>query len=283
MLNPQQLTPSRIQLHYAIQFIAATGMALGTSQADGSQVTLDWSADVQGFIGRKVSGIHPFYVALEPIALKSWILDDQQRAIAALSLPGKTMAEALDWHRAELAKLGAEVSQMALLTYPDDFPDYSLAHGAAFENGDAAARKAVAAYFAHTRPLLQTLVASRAGASPLHIWPHHFDMATLIPLSESGEDAPTIGVGLSPGDSGYAQPYWYVTPWPYPDPAALPRLPIGTWHTQGWVGAILRGSEVGDPADPTVQQTLKTFLDEAVQASYAVLASSPALENPDLP
>jgi hypothetical protein len=174
-------------------------------------------------------------------------------------------------YKGELTKLGVDADKVAFLSYPDDFPDHPLAHGAQFEPGDEAGRKTLTAYFAVTRPLLQSIVTNQAGASPIHLWPHHFDMATLITLAGEGETAQTIGVGFSPGDGGYDQPYWYVTPWPYPDKAALPSLVVGTWHTEGWIGAILRADEVGDPTSVTTQQTLKTFLETAVSACQQLL------------
>jgi hypothetical protein len=50
MTDPEDLIESRIQLHYAIQCIAATGMALGESRPDGSQMPLAWNDRIQGFI-----------------------------------------------------------------------------------------------------------------------------------------------------------------------------------------------------------------------------------------
>lgn len=271
MQNPTTLTDSRIQLHYAIQFMAATGMALLEPQPDGSQMTLDWSADLKGFVGQRVPGMHPYYLTLDPVTLTSLILDDQYREIASLPLIGNTMEAALTWHKGELTKLGVDADPIAFISYPDDFPDHPLAHGATFDAGDEAGRGAIAAYFAVTRPLLQAIAASQAGASPIHTWPHHFDMATLITLVGEGEAAKTVGAGLSPGDDGYDQPYWYVTPWPYPAKESLPSLSAGSWHTEGWVGAILRADEVGDPASAATQQTVKTFLTEAVGACTELL------------
>lgn len=272
MQNPTTLTDSRIQLHYAIQFMAATGMALLEPQPDGSQMTLDWSADLKGFVGQRISGVHPCYLTLEPVSLTSLILDVQQQEIASLPLIGKTMDAALDWHNAELTKLGIDTDKVAFLSYPDDFPDQPLAHSAQFESGDEAGRKTLAAYFAVTRPLLQSIVTNQAGASPIHIWPHHFDLATLITLAREGEAAQTIGVGFSPGDGSYDQPYWYVTPWPYPDKAALPSLAAGMWHTEGWIGAILLANELSEPTSTTTQQTVKAFLENAVSACHKLLA-----------
>ena len=62
------------------------------------------------------------------------------------------------------------------------------------------------------------------GAPVVRCWPHHFDMATLFNL---GEDR-SIGVGFSPGDESYDEPYFYCTPWPPPDQTGMTVI----WH--GW-------------------------------------------------
>lgn len=264
-MNSKDLLPERIQLHYAIQFIAATGMALGETQPDGSQMTLDWDSDLQGFVGQKIPGTQ-IQVALMPQTLTSLILKSHQ-PVATLSLVSRTMAEALDWHKAELAKLGVAAESVKLLDYPpDDFPDHPLAHGAVFETGDAAGRDAIAAYYAKTRPLLVDIIAANPEASPIYIWPHHFDMATLMTHPGVTEaETKYLGVGLSPGDKSYDEPYWYITPYPYPDVAKLPELPVGGWHTEGWVGGVLTASQVED------ESTIRTFIDAAVVASKDLL------------
>ena len=93
--------------------------------------------------------------------------------------------------------------------------------------------------------MLGEIAAREAGASPVRCWPHHFDIATLISL-EGGdpEHARSIGVGLSPGDESYAEPYFYVSPWPYPESDRLDDIaPIGRWHTAGFVAYVVIGSE----------------------------------------
>ena len=87
----------------------------------------------------------------------------------------------------------------------------------------------------------------------MRCWPHHFDVASLITLDAGAdaEEARTIGVGFSPGDGSYDQPYFYVTPWPYPEADDLPSLAGGAhWHTEGWIGAVLTAERViSVPAD----------------------------------
>ena len=108
----------------------------------------------------------------------------------------------------------------------------------------------LAAWFALSDAVLKAFADRHAdiepGPSPVRCWAHHFDIATYVSL-EAGdfETARGIGVGLSPGDESYGEPYFYVNPWPHPDPADLPDPPgLGHWHTQGFVGAILTGSEL---------------------------------------
>ena len=115
------------------------------------------------------------------------------------------------------------------------------------------------------------------GGSPVRCWPHHFDIATLIPLSGDSdpETARSIGVGMTPGDEYYAEPYWYVTPWPYPaEPSLQPLAGGGSWHTEKWLGAVLPGSRLvgGDPSTGQAQR-LAGFLDSALRACRAMLAA----------
>ena len=76
----------------------------------------------------------------------------------------------------------------------------------------------------------------------------------------------SIGVGMTPGDGNYAEPYWYVTPWPYPAADDPPRLETGTWHTDGWIGAVLTGSAVVAAGDARAQRDLSTnFVNSAIR------------------
>src|SRR5262249_51944288 len=106
-------------------------------------------------------------------------------------------------------------------------------------------------------------VLASAPATPIRIWPHHFDLGSIIYL-DAATDGRQIGLGLSPGDKYYAEPYFYVTPSPTPKDARSAELPSGTWRREGWTGAVLRGSEISAGADP------KTFLHAAIAAARAL-------------
>lgn len=275
-ISPQDLTESRVQLHYAIQFIAATGAALAEALPDYSHTSLSWHPGLELFVGPLIRTEQPFRVALDAGALTLILLDHQDGPVAALPLSGKSMTEGLHWLKQEISHLGADASRVEFLSYPpDDFPDHALAHGARFDASQATALREVATYYANTYPLLQAIIATTEDASAIHIWPHHFDMATLITLpGMKNGNSLTVGVGLSPGDASYGEPYWYVSPYPYPAVEQLPNLEgQGFWHTQHWVGAVLTASQLPQSSNTQAQQ-LEVFLPFAVKAAIALLLAN---------
>ena len=275
-IDPKSLTQTRLQLHYAIQFMAAVGNFLTEPQPDYSHASLTWNSKLKMFVSNIVVAEPPFQVALEPIGLTSLILTDGENKLTEFSLRQKTMKEGMTWLKQTVASLGVDIAKLTFVDYPDDFPDSLLASGATFDNDDEvdeAKRRELTAYYANTNSILQP-VAKREGSSSVRIWPHHFDIATLISLlyTLNGQDV-SIGVGMSPGDGSYEEPYWYVTPWPYPDTANLPELAGGgAWHTEGWVGAILTASQISE--DDKQQDTVAAFLDSAILASRSLLAKN---------
>lgn len=83
-------------------------------------------------------------------------------------------------------------------------------------------------------------------------WPHHYDVGTLLLLDdEDPETARSIGVGLSPGDGSYAEPYFYCSPWPVPDTARLGSAPDGLkWHLDGFVSLIATANSLESTTEP---------------------------------
>jgi hypothetical protein len=77
-------------------------------------------------------------------------------------------------------------------------------------------------------------------ASPVRLWPEHFDLAIELGSEERGDRA---NYGLSPGDEQHDEPYLYVGPW---SAAAEGEL----WNGHGFSGAELSYSELIAAADP---------------------------------
>jgi hypothetical protein len=273
-IDPRTLTESRLQLHYAVQVIDAIASTLAEPKPDYSHTSFSWNPELQVFVGELIPAVKSFRVALEPVSLTSLILDEQNQKIAEFSLHQKTLAEQINWYKKEIATLGADADKVVLPSYPRaDFPDDKIAHGAAFDaNKGKSGRQELANYYAITNLLLQEIVAKEEGASSIHIWPHHFDIATLVTVGNTSNGEPiTVGIGMSPGDTNYNEPYWYVSPYPSPEITNLTELVGGGfWHTQDWVGAVLKASNVSGEGEEKIKQ-IQAFLDSALQGSKSLL------------
>ncbi len=265
-----QLIEGRLQLHYAVQFIAGVGSSLAEPQPDFSHTSMQWNPDLGLFVGVLIPATQPFQVALNPISFTSIILDPQGNTIATFPLTQKTIAEALNWHKQEIAKLGADADRIELPVYgPNEFPDHAIAHGNTFDASQAAAREFLTNYYANTHQLLLKSTAQFPGASAIRIWPHHFDIATLIDLPNTQNGEPVVGIGMSPGDTNYSDPYWYLYTYPALEPDNLSDLDgSGFWHTENWIGAVLRASQLSGEAAKQWQQ-IELFLNSALKIAIA--------------
>lgn len=163
------------------------------------------------------------------------------------------------WCDARMIEAGLKTTDHAAMPYSLEATDL----GALKTHPDAAT--SLGAWFDAAHVALSRLAreaASEAIRTPkVRCWPHHFDIATLVTLGEGGpETAPSVGIGLSPGDASFTVPYFYCTPWPAP--AKRPPAPEPWhWHTEGFTSLVC-------PIDQLGQGTaLETLLDAAYAAA----------------
>ena len=209
------LAEARLQAHWAAQLASAPGTSLIPPRDDFTHTNLRWVPALRALVGQEVDGKQAA-LRLEDLTLRV--------ADATLALPGRTYDEALAW-------LG-EIFGAPLHRSKHEMPAHAIAEGEAFAEVDGLSE--LAALYARAHQALSAL------GPDVICWPHHFDIAALHDLGEGR----SVGTGMSPGDGSYPDPYWYVTPWPYPDdPTSLPALSEGAWHTEGWVGAVLPSTE----------------------------------------
>lgn len=254
------LAEARVQLHYAAQLVAAVNRAWLPARPDDAHTALRW--DASGEIqGQTIPGAEPWHAALHVESLS--FICEGQHSRRQVSLEGKTVAEALAAAQALLDDtLGSDSRPLTWPSY--DLPDHPLGEGAPFPAVNVDAMAAWTHWFDHAAEYLEELHADRPGSSPARLWPHHFDMAVLLDLG----DGKSVNVGLSAGDAHYAEPYWYVTPWPRPPAtAALTECDGGGhWHTDGFVAAVLPAHDVrGYP-----EGQVRAFLAAAIPAAEAL-------------
>lgn len=256
---------------------------------DQARLSCHWAAQVPAAASRLVSPAADYSHTNLLVEGGQWLgrpLQDGRRAgidlgdwsltcgDARWSLAGRTLDEGLLW----LAETLGCRDRLEVL--PHDLPERPRTQP--FEQAGPAHTQ-LQAWFDLAQDALQDIAATRGGGE-VRLWPHHFDLATLIELDpadddqneKGGEDARSVNAGLSAGDGSNPEPYFYVTPWPRPESGrdgGLPPLPAGRWHTEGFTAAVLAVREL-DPKRSAAQTA--QFLTGAVDVAKAMLAPQSA-------
>lgn len=245
-IDPSALVDARLAAHWASQVPAAAAAALLPARSDFAHTNLGWDPATNALLTRALGDDAAVYAGLQLPEL-AWIVVKDGAIVASESVDGKTLADGQAWLAGALSKaLGVDVP--ALASFEHDMPEHAAGGGAAFDlSGLADAEVEVAKWLANAHALLERFVREDSAASEVRLWPHHFDVASLITLvpHEDAEKAKSINVGVSLGDSSHAQPYLYVSPWPYPaSRSEAPPLVYGQWHDDGFFGAVLTAKEL---------------------------------------
>lgn len=265
---PGELAEARVQAHHAAQWLARVARNFVPAADDDSHTALSWNSEHRALVTQPFEGASgPFSLGLKVDDISLIIVTAS--ANTPVPLQGHNDSQVEAWVRACLLEQGADRDKaLNFRPLPYEMPDHGIASGGKYGDGLAdGALEELAAWFDGAAKLLGDGPAKEAGASPIRLWPHHFDIATLISLDDGGgEDARSIGVGLSPGDETYGTPYFYVSPWPYPDKGTLADLGAGHWHMEGYTAAILEAAEITGSADAGA------FLREAIKACHNALS-----------
>ncbi|MEM6994495.1 MAG: hypothetical protein AAF721_28525 [Myxococcota bacterium] len=269
-VDPAALTEARLEAHWAAQVLAAVGFAFVPAVEDFSHTALRFDPEA----GRLRTAALPgttLRAALDFRTL-SLSLDDGEAGLERLDLIGNSLDQAMAWMQRTVEKRTDLQPCDGPMDRPKhDLPAHGVADGAPFEGGSPAARQELAAWFS-VGQAVTAVVAGRPDASDPLCWPHHFDVATLITLSGSGEDAGSVGVGLSPGDGSYECPYLYINPWPRPEGQTLAPLDGGgRWHTEGWTGAVLTAEWLAAIKGGKARaEAVEAFVTSAIPAAQAL-------------
>lgn len=254
---PTELGRARLLLHHAAQVAAAP--APGAPE-------LRWDMEHRALVGPTLGG--GVRAGLRPEGAELLVLRGGD-VVAALPVAGHDRDALRRWLAAEGVPAEDEVWPPA---HP--LPPHPVLEGASFEVVRADALAEIGRWLEAAARALVPLARLLEQASEVGCSVKHFDLATLLRLDpEEGPRPRTITVGLSPGDATHDEPYFYVSPWPYPEDVTLLELAGGgEWHLEGWFGAVLRGSRLVREREAQAQAArLEAFLASAVGASRAFL------------
>jgi hypothetical protein len=270
-VDADRLREARLQAHHALQWLARAARAFVPPQPDDSQTNLGWDDALDGFTTHPLASGLRLGLRMTPLTLVLTGTSAQQ----SFALDGHADADARRWLGERLSAHGLDGRALDAKA-PYDIPDHAVGHGAAYDAGGSAdALAELAAWFANANASLggvrDRMSTRRLAPSPVRTWPHHFDVASLTLLEGgSAEHARSVNAGFSPGDEHYEEPYFYVSPHPYPDPAQLPSLHApGHWHAQGFTAAIAPASRILEAKNHYA--AAEAFLAAAVDAAITAL------------
>lgn len=258
---PTALAAARTLAHRGVQWPARAAWANLAPAADDSHTSLAWDAEMAALLGQPLAG--GVRVGLR-IGVNELVFTTKTRC-DALALAGPPDAEVGAWLDGKLTGEGLKPASGVKLPY--EMPPTLFARPAE----EVPHFATLSLWFAAAADVLEELRKKyrryRPGPGPVRCWPHHFDIAFLVALEEGPpESARSIGIGVSPGDGYYAQPYLYVSPYPRPDTEDLPALPRGgRWHTKDFFGAVATGMDILELSDP--RKGLIAIADAAVKES----------------
>ncbi len=259
---------AKSQAHYAAQWLARYGRSYLVPLKDDSHTAILWNQSAKMFLSLSSrQGALAFDI---PTLTLFW-LDPRGSMGTGFSLDGKTDKEVEGLLRAMLGEVG--LNPAALKTeLPYEMKGHEIGSGGAYEiKGNEKGLRTLADLYHQASGILEGVKKREMGASQVRCWPHHFDIATLMSLDreKDPEKAKSIGVGFSPGDQTYQEPYYYITPWPYPDTSDLLADPeLFDWHTEGFIAAVIPQSMW--PED-NLENFLKSGLIEAISVCQVLL------------
>ncbi len=272
---PADLVDARLQLHRAAQVISGFGATYVEHAEDFSHTSMEWLAGPDVLAGRPTQSNPSLRVTLDPGRFALGMLAQGSDA-GRLPLDGHSLDDGYEWVEQRLRTVFGSNAVTRLERPEVPTPPGPGLEGTPFAFAPPEPFGELGRWYGNAAVVLDHVASKEPHASPVRCWPHHFDIAVLIPLDvgEHGETARSIGVGMTPGDDTYPEPYWYVLPWPRPQEEP-PSLPIGRWHTDDWYGAVLPGREVVSRSDGGWQRaTVEEFVRHAMTASRRVLERS---------
>jgi hypothetical protein len=274
-IDQRRLKDARLQAHYAVQWLARFARAYVPPQPGDGHTNLGWDSVLGGFTTHPLKGGTSLSLKVADLTLALHIGDGRTQ-VQRFSLDGCRDAQARRWLGEQLRARRLDADALDAPS-PYEMPTHKVSHGAVYSPADLTdALAELAAWFGNAGLSIGSIqgqmIERNLAASPIRCWPHHFDLPTLITLPARNTGATGyIGVGFSPGDKYYDEPYFYVLVNPEPDPATLPNLPIlGHWHLRDFTAAVATSHKIAAAKNQQVEAD--DFLQAAVDGAIKVLS-----------
>ena len=256
-----ELHEALLQQHHAAQFVAMVGRHLLPQESDDSNTNMEYLSGSGLLAGNMLPNGQR--IALNPIQLRLYFLDNEGECGNEMNLEGKSKEEVFEELKTTLASLEFDVLEFKNeLHYK--LPDHFLDKGSSFIVDDPELFKENTKFRHNAEIVLNEIVATFDGGGTVKIWPHHFDTGALFIISEdeNGDASQSIGIGFAIPDSMVDEPYYYLSFWsekPVEGLNKLPSLDAGEWMVPDWSGAILKHSDIVKTGADEQYEYVKSF------------------------
>lgn len=278
--EPRKLNQSIAQLHHAAQFVALIGNSLLPKADDDSQANLGWHFEKEALTGQEVEVNQKFRGALSYPTFELQLIDPNDFVITRLKVDGQTKASLLNWLKKETSKVGLTAEDLQPITH-FSIPEHPTDNNAAFKLIALDFHEELAKYRHNAQIILETFAQKFEHATPVRVWPHHFDSGTYIPLSfeAPGKEDKSIGLGFAIPAGAITELYFYVYFWSKTGNEDLSDLPElhgnGFWVTEGWKGAALKASDVLKAKTPNDQyKMVHDFFVSAINSQMELIGAN---------
>ena len=260
--------PTRDALHGAAQVVGAVNVAVSAPQPNELEYSL-WVQDAAVGTGPQ-PGLGGGALELDLAAATVRYRRDGESRFS-LPVAGISQVALADAVVAALADEGVVVRPARKKIVHEAPAAVDGAHAAGWAQVATVAYEALSAFRADVAAGL---------ATPVVLWPHHFDLAFLRfvgPGTDVHQD-PQLALGLASESEGIPMPYLYAYGWPMPEGIAETPAPGATrWHTEGWTGLLLPWEALVASADPA------GLLAETLRQVWAVMAPALGIREPLAP
>jgi hypothetical protein len=242
-IDRRRLSVARPMAHYAAQWLARSARGYIAAKPDDSHSNLGWDNTLGGFTTHPLPDGSQLGLRLRDLTLT--ITAPQGTTQSSFALAGRSEADIRAWLGGVVSAKGLDAQALDAAS-PYEMPPFAIATGGPYA-ADGEALGALAAWYANANTVLEEArrgLADRGLAAPaVRCWPHHFDLDSLVYFS-TGKDARSMGLGFSPGDDYYDEPYFYVSLYPAPAVAFPPLPSIAHWHTHHFTAAVAPASRI---------------------------------------
>lgn len=232
--------------HHAVQFLALTAKYLLEEKKDDSHTNMEFSHELEGFIGNELSNQTRLF--LNSIDLKLQLIDSESKILSEIEMPGKTRIGVFTELQQLLIENDLDGNKLKNeLHY--SIPEHQLDQGGEFEIKDRYAFQLNNSYRHNAGIILNQIVRKFNLETKIRVWPHHFDTGAFVPTSfqPGGELSQYIGLGFAVPDSMVNEPYFYLSFWSAENIKELEQpdsIAHGYWMMPAWGGAVLKISDL---------------------------------------